>query len=334
MTVSRCTGPAIGLAIALSLSVTPAAKAQTDTTRRATSEQRIPIRKEGKITRDEAGGEVRLPAAVARVATLEATAEMYRQRLEALEAANARLASNAEAADRTIVGLNDSLRMVRGALTSARAELAVVRAEMNATTLRTAAIADSVRWLNQRFASFRNGSVFGNSGFYVGLGTGANFTTGTLRDLGYSSALHLELPIGWSKRGNLIGIRTEFGYQRLEGRMRGQFTNPDPKIYSGVAMLTLNLPLNVAQTNSFYLMGGGGAYQFHRVGVSSSLAESFPDIQGSSKTETKWGVTAGAGLEFHVLGASSLFVQSAFTNASATGRNLSWVPLLAGVTLR
>jgi opacity protein-like surface antigen len=99
-------------------------------------------------------------------------------------------------------------------------------------------------------------------------------------------------------------------------------------------MLTLSLPINVAKTNSFYLMGGGGAYQFHHIGALSSLAESFPGIAGTSKSETKWGMTAGAGLEFHILGATSLFVQSAFTNASATGRNLSWIPLLAGLTLR
>jgi hypothetical protein len=47
-------------------------------------------------------------------------------------------------------------------------------------------------------------------------------------------------------------------------------------------------------------------------------------------------------LEFHILGATSLFVQSAFTNVFAekpvntTGSsgNLRWVPLVAGITLR
>jgi hypothetical protein len=139
MTISRCTRPAIGLAIALTLSATPA-RAQTDTTRRATSEQRIPIRKEqnkepaaGRITRRESGGEVRLPAAVARVASLEAAAELYRQRVDALEAANARLASHSEATDRLIASLNDSLRMVRGSahLGSRRAHGGARRTDRN-----------------------------------------------------------------------------------------------------------------------------------------------------------------------------------------------------------
>jgi opacity protein-like surface antigen len=348
----------MGLAIALALSATAEAKAQTDTTRRATSEQRIPVRKEQRtgaatrsgtapstttstapstkpITRREAGGEVRLsPTAVAaaRIDSLEAVATEYRTRLDALEAANATLTSRSESTDRTIAALNDSLKTVRGELTTARAELTSVRTDLTATTARTGAIADSLRWLNQRFVLFRNHSLFGNSGFYAGLGTGANFTTGTLRDAGYSNALHLTLPIGWSKPGNLIGVRGELGYQRLEGRLRGTFVNPDPKVYSAVGMVTLNMPINTARSNTFYAMGGGGVYQFHHIGGTSALSSAF---DGESSSKTTWGLTAGAGLEFHILGATSLFTQTAFTSVSPDqGGRLNWIPLVVGVQLR
>jgi opacity protein-like surface antigen len=122
--------------------------------------------------------------------------------------------------------------------------------------------------------------------------------------------------------------------QRFEGRSRGGFTNLDPEIYSGVAMVTLDLPLNSAKNTAFYLMGGGGAYQFRNIGVSSSLTGNFPGIDESSKSEVKWGLTGGAGLEVHVIGASSLYLQTAFTNVSAGGRNLNWVPVNIGVMLR
>jgi opacity protein-like surface antigen len=342
----------VGLGIALTLSAPAEAKAQTDTTRRATSEQRIPVRKEQRtgqtsgqtsaqtttqstVTRRESGGEVRLSAAAitaARIDSLEMVSATLGTRIDALEATNATLTSRAEATDRLIASLTDSLRLVRGELTAARAELTTTRSELALTTARTAALADSVRWMNQRWVRFLNGSVFGNSGFYVGLGTGANFTAGALHDLGYSNALHLTLPIGWSKLGNMIGFRGELSYQRLEGRLQGSFTNPDPKVYSAVGMVTVNLPINKAKNNLFYLMGGGGAYQFHHIGTASSLAESF---NGAGTSETKFGMTAGAGLELHILGATSLFTQTAFTTVSADrGGRLNWIPLLVGVQLR
>jgi hypothetical protein len=335
MTITQFAGCALGLA--LTLSAAPAAQAQVDTTRRVTSDQRIPVRKDAgtpSITRRESGGLVTISAATARIDSLETAAEAYRLRLNALETENAGLVSRSAATDRHIAALSDSLRMVRGELTSSRAELTSMRSELAAASLRAAAMADTVRWLNQRFANFRNGSVFGGSGFYIGAGTGANFATGTLRDLGYASALHLQVPIGWSKRGNLLGIRTEWAMQRLEGRARGSFTNLDPEIYSGVAMLTLDLPLNSEKNTAFYLMGGGGVYQFRHIGATSSLTTSFPGIDASSKSEVKWGLTGGAGLEVHVIGASSIYLQTAFTNVSAGGRNLNWIPVNIGVILR
>lgn len=328
MTIRQLAGPALGLTIALALCVTPQAQAQ------ATSDQRIPVRKETGISRRESGGEVTISSASARIDSLEKAANAYRQRLNALEAENAGMVTRSAATDRMIAALSDSLRMVRGELFSSRAELAAMRSELTAANVRTDELADSVQWLNQRLANFRNGSVFGQSGFYVGVGTGTNITTNTLRDLGYASALHVQVPIGWSRRGNLLGIRTEWAIQRLEGRARNGFTNLDPEIYSGVAMLTLDLPLNAAKSTAFYLMGGGGVYQFRNIGAASTLTPSFPGIDENSKSEVKWGLTGGAGLEVHVIGASSLYLQTQFTNVSAEGRNLSWVPLNIGVMLR
>jgi hypothetical protein len=78
---------------------------------------------------------------------------------------------------------------------------------------------------------------------------------------------------------------------------------------------------------------------FDQVGPTSALNDRLGKSDG---LVTRPGLLAGAGLEFHVLGATSLFVESAFANVfgenavstSGDGRSLRWVPLRAGVTLR
>lgn len=339
MSITRYSACAVGFGIALVLTAGADAGAQTDTTRRPTAvaEERIPVRKDQGLTRRMSAGEV-FSVERARIDSLEAMAATYRQRLDALEASNASLTSSNEATARMVAALADSLRLVRSELTSARSEL-------TANIARTNAVADSLLDLNQRFWRFRNGSLFGHSGFYVGIGSGTNMTIGTLDNIGYQSGLNVSVPIGWHKRGNVIGIRTEFGVQSFDGRNASGFSNPDPRFYSAVGMLTLNLPINAAKTNTFYLMGGAGLYMFRNITAGSTLADRLgaPSSGSSTTSETKLGLTGGAGLEFKILGATSFFVQSAITNVSVeastrpgadAGKSLRWVPLIAGIQLR
>jgi opacity protein-like surface antigen len=218
---------------------------------------------------------------------------------------------------------------------------AEIRERIKLTREELAATNAKLQNLNDRYNRFKNGSLFGNSGFYIGLGAGAAFTNGTLRDIGYESAPQLMIPIGWQKYGNLLGIRTEWSAQRLEGVQVGSFFNPDPTVFSGTAMLTLSFPINSAKTNTIYAMGGGGFYMFKNIGTTSALADKFSNSLDDSDTETKWGFNAGAGLQFHVLGATSLFVQTSWTNVAADegtsgeeGRNLRWMPVVIGFVLR
>lgn len=147
------------------------------------------------------------------------------------------------------------------------------------------------------------------------------------------------MPIGWSKPGRLLGVRAELAAQSFEANIFPGFRNIDPVAWSANAMLTVNLPMNTAKTNLFYLMGGGGVFMFRHVGATSALSDRLGDTDGSA---TKLGLMGGAGLEFHILGATSLFVESAFTNVFAErpvttagdSRNLRWIPLVAGITLR
>lgn len=328
MRVLRFTRYAMGMAIAL------AAFTSRDASAQAVSDQRIPVRKDGRVVQ-ESRGDVALAAEVARINALEETAASLRQRLQAAEtelAALTALTGRVEANEANIRSLEATLR-------TTREELASVRSELAAATARAAALEQQVAQFDRRLSSLKYGSLFGHSGFYVGLGTGMNFTTGTLHDVGYGTGLNVVMPIGWSKPGQVLGVRGELAAQSFEGNVFPGFQNKDPIAYSANAMLTLNFPINSARTNLFYLMGGGGVFMFNRVGQTSALGDRLGDSDGNV---TKLGLMGGAGLEFHILGATSLFVESAFTNVfgerpvltSGDSRSLRWVPLVAGITLR
>ena len=91
MSSSRFTGGALVLALILSASPVLG---------QATSDQRIPVRKDQGVTYRESGEAVSLPAAAARIDSLEALADTYQQRLNALESAYATLDSRSMAAAR------------------------------------------------------------------------------------------------------------------------------------------------------------------------------------------------------------------------------------------
>jgi hypothetical protein len=322
MMTASLTRRATRLVVALALTI-PFAGANAQ----ATSDQRIPVRKDQQVKVSK--GEVALPPEVMRVNELEATVAALKFRLDAMETANA---THSESNAKMMAALRDSIRVVNDEIATLRLEIA------KAYTL-NAALGDSVAQLKQSVKSLRYGSLFGNSGFYIGVGTGANFTTATFNDMGYAEGLNVNVPIGWSKPGYPIGLRTEWGVQTFEGSAISEFTNIDPVLYTAQAMLTLNLPMNSAKTNLFYLMGGGGAFMFHRFGEASALGDR---LGNETKNVMKWGLTGGAGLELHILGAVSLFAESAFTNVfieesnvgAGGSKNLRWVPVVAGITLR
>lgn len=333
MRVFSFTPLVVGTAMVLSATMSGEALGQVQPTR-PVSDVRIPVRKDARIVR-ESPGEVALATEVARINTLESTIATLQQRLQTAEAELAALTAlpaRVEANTASITALEASLRTTREELATARSELAAANA-------RVATLEAHIAQFDRRMNALKYGSIFGHSGFYMGVGTGANFTTGTLHSIGYGTGLNVVVPIGWSKPERLFGVRTELGVQSFEGNVMPGFVNRDPMVYTAVAMLTMNLPINQAKTNFFYLMGGAGAFMFDRIGTASSLDDR---LGGNGDRETKFGLTGGAGLEIHVLGATSLFVESAFTNLFAdkpangvdTNRNLRWVPLVAGITLR
>lgn len=321
----------LAVACAALVAAPPGGANAQDTTRRATSDQRIPVRK-GAPRIQESRGEVAIAADFARINALEENAAALRLQLQMLETERTSLLSRLDE-DASKIGT------LEARLQTAREELFRVRWSLALATSRAGSLESRVAQFDREMSNLKNGSLFGHTGFYMAAGTGVNFTTGTLHSAGYGTGLNVVLPIGWSKPGHLLGVRTEFAAQGLEANLYPGFRNTDPVAWSASAMLTLNLPINDNRTNLFYLMGGGGVYWFDHVGSGSTLADRLGSAGGNA---TKLGLTGGAGLEFHVLGATSLFVQSAITNVfgetpvatTGNGRSLRWVPLVAGITLR
>jgi opacity protein-like surface antigen len=320
---------AVTVAVALSSATSLAAQEPT----RPVSEKRIPIRKDAaQVTTKESAGDVVLTAERTAITALEVRIESLQQRVNVMESDAVGLRIRNAESERTINTLRDSLR-------SASAQLISLRGTLWMEGWRTQALTQNVDRLDRKMHSLRYGSMFGGSGFYLGVGTGVNVPTGTLHNIGYSEGLTVVMPFGWSKPGTMLGIRAELGLQSFEGRLAPSFANTDPRVFTGTAMATLNFPVNTARTNLFYLMGGGGAFMFQHYGTASALNDRFE----KTSTVTKFGLTGGAGFEFHVLGATSLFVQTQFTNVFADGsstiatddnRHLRWVPVVVGITLR
>jgi hypothetical protein len=194
--------------------------------------------------------------------------------------------------------------------------------------------------------------LFGNSGFYVGLGAGTAVPYNQFGNLGYDSGFDLTIPVGWRRPGHMLGLRATLGYDQIHADVATADRTapallgsaPDPKIYSASADAVFTFPIGQSARDgrglSLYALGGGGAYLFRGFGGMTVLADVLggDEIGTSRKNIHKWGVQAGAGMEYG-LGPTALFVESrwvnVFTSGSRTGNDhLRWIPISVGVMFR
>ena len=194
--------------------------------------------------------------------------------------------------------------------------------------------------------------LFGNSGFYVGLGAGTAVPYNQLSNLGYDSGFDLTIPVGWRRPGRTLGLRATLGFDQVHADVASADRTmpamagsaPDPKVYSATADAVFTFPIGQTAREgrglSLYALGGGGAYLFRGFGGRTVLADVLgsDEIGSSRKNIHKWGVQAGAGMEYG-LGPTAVFVESrwvnVFTGGSRAGNDyLRWIPFSAGVMLR
>jgi hypothetical protein len=201
--------------------------------------------------------------------------------------------------------------------------------------------------------------LFGTSGFYIGVGGGASMPVSDLKDIGYDNGWNVNVPLGWESNVMRfpLGVRLTGSYNRLNGGTTSALvTTTDPTgtsttqvatinnanadVWGANADLTLKFPFNEARSASLYLLGGGGVHYFRNVGgtiLGSRLGQDVitTGTNTSASTNdnvTKWGVNAGGGLEFGG-GPVSFFVESRWVNLFTPGRDLRYVPIVAGITL-
>lgn len=194
--------------------------------------------------------------------------------------------------------------------------------------------------------------LLGNGDFYFGAGAGTAVPFNLLSDLGYDSGFDLTIPVGWHKPGRTLGLRATFGFDQVHADVASANATapamvgsaPDPKIYSATADAVLKFPIGGAVRDgkglSLYTVGGGGVYLFRGFGGLTQLGDVLgaDKIGSSAKNVHKYGVEAGAGMEYG-LGPAAVFVESrwvnVFTKGSTAGNKyLRWIPIGVGVTLR
>lgn len=303
------------LAAALVIGTVSTASAQSDTTRKTTSQRRVRVTKEatGEVTPRRDSTAIR--DSVARADSIARLETMRRD-----SAARADSLARLEQMRRDSV-TRDS---------TARAD-SIARASAATTTTTT----DTVRSPISPTMSTESYGVR-RGGWYVGLGGGPNIPTGSVSDF-YKTGFNVEVPIGWQPTSSILGFRVDLGYSRLNGRSAG--TNgltsqpDDPSIWSGTANLTLDLlKFGESRRGSLYLVGGGGVFRFSDFNNSDA---SDNDVTSAFKGSpvTKAGVTGGAGLAFPI-GGTSLFVESRYTTAYTEGNNTRWVPVVVGLKWR
>ena len=204
---------------------------------------------------------------------------------------------------------------------------------------------------------------FGGNGWYVGVAGGASAPTADFKNLGYNSGFAVNVPIGWHKPNNAIGVRFDFAYNRSSGR---NFTgtipagsavtlqNPNPQVFSGTVNLTLATPMSLMRNVRLYAVGGGGLYHFRSFGGNSALGgflgnDVLQSNEANNKvTRNKFGAQVGGGLDWTV-GTSAVYLESRWVNVfsdrddnvafddffgSNRSKTLKWVPIVLGVKIR
>jgi hypothetical protein len=316
--------------------------------RTRTSQQRITLRK--------SGGEVALPRGLTAKERADSIARADSMaRADSLAAIEKARQDSVAAVEKT---RQDSIAAVEKARTDSVAAIEKARADSLARIER--ARADSIAQAAQVRQPSQPRYLFGSSGFYLGVAGGGAIPTGDFKNLGYDNGWGVNVPIGWRKPGNMLGLQLDLGYNQFNGTTfvggggtPSTLNNSDPKILSANLNATLNFPLTASRRTNFYLIGGGGVYRFQDFGVSSALGGFLgndvidPDAADNQSSRTKWGLNGGAGLEFGI-GPTSLFVESRFVNVFAKRDNnadfddffgsrtkdVRWVPIVLGVTFR
>jgi hypothetical protein len=157
-------------------------------------------------------------------------------------------------------------------------------------------------------------------GVELSLGGGISNPLGTFNDatkLGWNGLAAFSVV----PTGSPVGIQVDGEYQQFpfDG-----FSGHE-RFLIGTGNLVYQFKTSENSTVRPYLIGGGGVYNFK--GTGSSTVSGNLSTSGST---TKFGVNAGAGLDFKA-GSAGLFVEGRFHDVFTSGKNETFVPITVGV---
>lgn len=240
-----------------------------------------------------------------------------------------------------------------------REELARAEAARRDSLARLDSIAAAEDARRRDLARYR----FGGRGWYMGMAGGATLPADDFDQIGYNSGFNVNIPIGWHRDGNALGVRFDLVYNQFTGRTfvpptsdgaSLSLSNANPQVLSGTVNLTVDLPLHPMRNLGFYGLGGMGLYHFQSFGVTSSLGGFLGnEVRDAANPDNKtsrdrFGGQVGLGLDWTV-GTSSVYVESRFVNVWANRSNnarfeevfgqgrteyLQWVPIVLGIKIR
>ena len=313
---------ASAVAVALVMGAASTAAAQADTTRRATSQQRVRVTKEstGEVATRRDSAFIR--DSVARADSITRLETMRRDSVARADSLARMERTRLDSIARDSTARADSIARA----TTAPAPAPQTPPATTTDTIRTPGMPS----MSSDSYGMRRGS------FYFGLGGGPNIPTGVVNDV-YKTGFNVTVPIGWQPMNSPFGLRLDLGYSRLNGRSVGEnglTAQPDdPNIWSATANATLDLVrFGDSRRGALYLVGGGGVYRFTDF-YNSDRSDNENDSAFEGNPVTKGGLTGGAGLAFPI-GGTSLFVESRYTTAFTDGENTKWVPIVFGLKWR
>lgn len=302
----------------------------------ATSQQRIPVRKEsgGDVARRDSA---RIADSLANVARRDSIAMLQARNDSLLRAEQAYRDSVARVAS----ALRDSIaRADLARIEAARAD-SIARAEAAAREAAAAAAAAAAAvpaWMSRR-------------GFYFGLGGGVSTP---MDDYGrpYGTGWNMTVPFGWQKPTSRFGVRGDISldnhggetfsstagaappiFPPSSGFTSANFAVDDISIWSGNLDLTLDLfQWGANRLGAVYLIGGGGVHFVDgpSVNVTPTGGSAQPPFNLKGESQTEWGLNGGGGVSFG-LGRAALFLESRYFTADLGQTNANWVPVIIGV---
>ena len=318
----------------------------TEVGAQATSQQRIPVKK-------ESGGDVVRRDSAARADSIANAAR--RDSIAMLQARNDSLMRSEQAYRDSVAR---AVQMIRDSL--ARIETA----RLEQMRLDSIARADSIRAAEAAAAAAAQQqttiipSALTRRGFYWGLAAGWSAPSGDYADP-FDDGWNITVPFGFQSMGSRFGFRGDISYDSHGGNSLGNVPptgsggtgdlTPTPysdvpvtsvsnlafsdgSIWSGNVALTLDLfQWGSHKTGSVYLLGGGGIHWFSspEVVITPVASPSTPTtFEGNS--QTVFGLNGGGGIAFGI-GRGSIFVESRYFTAYTDNNNSDWVPIIIGM---